>query len=111
MKSLDLIIGSIILLVNIFIGLLITPFKPINITLTSTVIIITVALIHLLRTLKLKDAFKYSLSCLYVFTAIIQYVLCLFVSELTNNWCIVICVLLFAMEVISIIITKFNSKI
>ena len=111
MKYIEIYIGSLILLLNIVIGVIVSSFSLQNIIFTSIVIVTTTILMHILNKLNVKDGFKYSFIILFSFFSVIQYVLCLLSSSnIEDNWNIVICAIIFIFEIILILISKVLSK-
>lgn len=111
MKNIEIYIGSLILLLNIVIGVIVSSFSLQNIILTSFVIVVTTFLMHILNKLKIKDGFKYSYIILFPLFSLIQYTLCLLApSSIKDNWNIIICTIIFIFEFILILISKALSK-
>ena len=112
MKNLTLIIGGIILLLNLVIGVIFSAYKPFNIGLNSAVIVVNTLMLYSLGVAQIKDGFKISLSFLFLITAVIEFILALFVPEtLENNVTLTMLILLFAGQVILYAIAYFVSKI
>ena len=111
MKNIEIYIGSLILLLNVVIGAIVSSFSLQNIIFTSTVIVATTVLMHILNKLNVKDGFRYSFIILFSFFSAIQYVLCLLApSNIEDNWNIVICTIIFIFEIILILTSKARLK-
>lgn len=111
MKNIEIYMGSLILLLNIVLGAMISSFSLQNIILTSIVIVVTTILMHILNKLKIKDGFKYSFIILFPLFSIIQYTLCLLApTSIKNNWNITICTIILFFEIILIILSQTLSK-
>lgn len=111
MKKTVLIVSLVLLVVNLLAGLILSGFKPFNIAFTSIVIVLTGALIYLLRLVPMKDAFVASLSFLFAFAGLIEYILGLLSPErLQDNGFILGAVCLFAVEGIFLAICSITSK-
>jgi len=111
MKKTTIIIATILLVLNLLFGFFLSSYKIFNVGFTSIIIILTGVFVYLLQTIKLKDAFAISLSFLFAFIGIIQFILGL-VSKptLTDNWCVIIAISLLAIECIVLIIGRLTSK-
>ena len=111
MKHLNLIIGGIILLLNVLIGFLVSSYSTFNICLTSGIIILSFAFIETLKYLKLRDAFRISLTFVFAFLLIVCMVLGVLSPETfkDNGYIIAIFVIL-AIEVILLLSARFISQ-
>lgn len=111
MKNIEIYIGSLILILNIVLGAIISSFSLQNIVLTSIVIIVTIILIHIINKLNIKDGFKYSFMILFPLFSIIQYTLCLLApSSIKDNWNIIICTIILFFEIILVTLSQTLSK-
>ena len=111
MKKTVLIATLVLLVVNLLAGLILSGFKPFNIVFTSLVIIITGTLIYLLRIVPMKDAFVVSLSFLFAFFGLIEYILGLLSPErFQDNGFLLGTVCLLAIEGIIMTICSITSK-
>ena len=111
MKNLTYIFTAMLLLVNFLAGLLLSAYEPFNVCFTSIVIVITAVLIGLLRVVKLKDAFAISLSFLFAFLGMVQFVLgCVSPARMEDNGCVIASAVILAFEVIVLLICNLTSK-
>lgn len=111
MKNIEIYIGSLILLLNVVIGAFVSSFSLQNVVFTSSVIVTTTILMHVLNKLNVKDGFKYSFIILFSLFSVIQYALCLLApSKIKDNWNIIICTIIFIFEIILILVSKTLSK-
>lgn len=111
MKKTVIIATIILLVVNLLAGLMLSGFKPFNVAFTSVVIVLTGALVYLLRSIPMKDAFVISLSFLFVFIGLIEYVLGVCAPErFKDNVFALATVCLLAIEGIIITICSIVSK-
>ena len=111
MKKTVIIATTILLVVNLLAGLMLSGFKPFNVTFTSVIIILTGALIYLLRSIPMKDAFVISLSFLFVFIGLIEYILGVLSPEsFKNNGFLLGTICLLALECIVLTICSITSK-
>ena len=106
-----IIIGCCLLITNILLGLLLTNYALFNTCLNSIVIIVTTALIALLDKIYLSTAYKISLSFIFGFIGIIEYI-CGFFSKCTiiDNWIIITDLILLVIQVLILIITNTVSS-
>ena len=111
MKRLNLFIGLLLLVLNVVIGLMMTSYTTFNMILTSGVIVISIALIEILKHIKLKDAFRISLSALFVLFLIINYILGILSPErFQDNGYIIAILIIIAFEMIVLMTTSFVSN-
>jgi hypothetical protein len=112
MRKTVLIIGLLFLVLNIGIGLLISKYLLFNIVLNSAIIVATTILIWLSMIINLKKGFVVSLPFIFAFIGMIQFVLgCISPTNTSDNWYIIIILLLLAFEITMLIITKTVSKL
>ena len=111
MKKGLLIFGIILLISNILIGLIVSSYETFNVCLTSVVIIATTLLLGWLSSSNLKDAFKISLTVLFSFLGLVEFVLGLIApSQFENNWYLVVIIVLIIIESLFLISSKITSK-
>lgn len=106
-----IIIGCCLLITNILLGVLLSKYAIFNICLNSVVIIITTALIALLDKMNLSPAFKISLSYIWGFIGILEYI-CVFFSKctITDNWVIITNLILLLIQILILIVVKSVSS-
>lgn len=106
-----IVITILLLLVNFVAGLLLSAYEPFNVYFTSIVIVITAGLIGLLHAAKLKDAFVISLSFLFSFCGLVQFVLgCVSPPQVEDNGCVIASVVILTFEVVVLLICNLTSK-
>ena len=111
MKKGLLIFGIILLISNILIGLIASSYETFNVCLTSVVIIATTLLLGWLSSSNLKDAFKISLTVLFSFLGLVEFVLGLIApSQFENNWYLVVIIVLIIIESLFVISSSLASK-
>ncbi|MBQ0153867.1 MAG: hypothetical protein KBS70_03675 [Bacteroidales bacterium] len=111
MKHLTLIIGVLLLVLNFVIGLIVSAYDTFNMSVNSGVILITTIFIWLLYKMALRDAYRISLTLLFVVIGIIQFVIgCFMPQQFHDNWVLLIEILCFGFEVLMIIVTNFISN-
>jgi len=111
MKRLILITIIILLVVNALLGLLITAYQSTNVYMNSAVIILSGVVLWIVSAVKLKDAFKYSLTCVFGTLGCFEYVLGFFApTELRNNWFPIMVIALFAIEIIIVLLTNYVTN-
>lgn len=111
MKKGLLIFGLIFLISNILIGLIVSSYETFNVCLTSVVIIATTLLLEWLSSSNLKDAFKISLTVLFSFLGLVEFVLGLIApAQFENNWYLVVIIVLIIIESLFVISSSLASK-
>ena len=111
MKHLNLFIGGILLLLNVLIGVIVSSYSTFNVCLTSGIIILSFALIELLKYLKLRDAFRISLTVIFSFLLIVCMVLGVLSPEsIKDNGYVVAILVILAIEVIILLSARFISQ-
>lgn len=111
MKHLNLIIGGILLVLNVLIGLIVSSYSTFNVCLTSGVIVLSFALIGVLKHAKLRDAFRISLTFIFAFFMIVCLVLGVLSPEtFKDNWYIIAIIIILAIEVIALLSASFVSQ-
>lgn len=111
MKKGLLIFGIILLISNILIGLIVSSYETFNVCLTSVVIIATTLLLGWLSSSNLKDAFKISLTVLFSFLGLVEFVLGhIAPSQFENNWYLVVIIVLIIIESLFVISSSLASK-
>ncbi len=111
MKKGLLIFGIILLISNILIGLIVSSYETFNVCLTSVVIIATTFLLEWLSSSNLKDAFKISLTVLFSFLGLVEFVLGLIApAQFKNNWYLVVIIVLIIIESLFVISSSLASK-
>ena len=99
------------LVLNVIFGLIITSYTPFKVCFSSVAIIVTAILLCLLSIVKLKDAFSISLSFLFAFLGVVQFILgCLSPARFTDNGCLVAALLILAFEISILLICSLTSK-
>ena len=100
-----------ILLINCFAGLVMSDYQWANVGITSAVIIANYLLIMLVCKFEQKDAFKISLSFLFILMAICEFVLgCLAPIKLESNYYLMAIVVLLVIQILMCLLTNLISK-
>jgi hypothetical protein len=104
MKNIFLLGGIIAILMNSLAGIVLTSYPTFNWMLADVNILFSTALIFVLYTRFLDNAFKTAFTFLFLISGLMRYVLSLFAhSELENNWIILLIVGLLLIEVLTFI--------
>ena len=105
-------IGGVFALLNLLIGMIVTAYGSRNIAVTTVIIILTtVILLSVNDSVGLKDGFKVSLYFIIPVIGLIEYFFALFMpNRFTDNWCLIVILILLAFEIIIIILTKSISN-
>lgn len=105
MKRSIFLIGSILVIVNLLLGLIISAYGCINL-IASTVILVLTAVVLLLVNgrMSLKDGYVVSLNILIPIIGLIQYLIAVFMpSRFSNNWGLITLLVLTAIEAILLV--------
>ncbi len=111
MSKLILIIGTLLLLVNTILGLIISSYLPLNWTAVDVVLLINILLLYKISRSQMNIGFKVSLSFIFPFFGIISTILAvLSPQKFKDNYCFVGYVFILFIEVaFYLIATKLKS--
>lgn len=105
------IIGGLALLFNVLLGLLLSHYDYFNMGVNCGIIALNTALLFRVYTFYLRDAFRISLSFLFVLLSIIEIVLgCLMPQKLQDNGSPIACIVLIFIEITLIVVTNILSN-
>lgn len=106
-----IVIGCVLLIFNVLLGMMLSKYALFNMCLNSIVIIVTTASITLLDRTNLSTAYKISLSFIFGSIGIVEYI-CGFFSKstITDNWLIIIDIILLVIQVLILIATTLVSS-
>lgn len=111
MKTVTIIVATIIILFNVVFGFVLTDYTWFNVCFTSIVVIMNTILLCLLDGIKLKTAFSSALYILFSFCAFAEFTLgCLSPEQFENNWYLVSALIIFVSESILLTLSKYISK-
>ena len=111
MKRLSLILGVILLAINAAVCYFLTSAGQNALIVSSIVIAATFLLLYTAHAVSMKDAFKTSLSFLFVFCGIIEYILSFFIrDEIKQNWFLLAIILLLVFQIFFLIICANHGK-
>ncbi len=111
MKNATIIIGGILLLFNIFLGMMLSVYPTFNCILNSCIIIVNVILQIAVSSMPLKDGFKVSLGWLFPLMCILQLIFGLFAPEhFKDNFCVIAILIIFFLQIISLVSAKIVSQ-
>ena len=115
MKKIIVFTTILLIIVNALAGVMISAYPYFNAIATSVTLLLTGGLIYAVAYYPIKDSFRASFTFLFFFIGIILYLLMMFSkSQLQDNWCVTICVVLTAIECIllftAIQISKKNNQ-
>lgn len=92
---------------NLLFWIILSFYGGYNYLISSSVIVITGAMLYILDSISLKDAFKVSLSIMYALAGLLEFVLSLIApNRFVDNWWLIIIIFLMAIEVILLIVTN-----
>jgi hypothetical protein len=110
-KNIVLITGFILLIANLLIGSILSVYPAFNMLLNSGVIIANTVLLYLLSIITLKDGFRISLSFLFSFFGLVEFILGLIAPQrYEDNGYLLAVILIVAFEAIVLVITHLVSK-
>jgi hypothetical protein len=111
MKNITLITGIILTIANLLFGSILSVYPAFNTGLNCGVIIVTTALLYILKSITLKDGYYISLYIIFGILGFIEFVLGLFAPQrYTDNWYLISIILIVAFEAIVLVITNIVSK-
>ena len=111
MKNLSVIIGCLIFLLNIVLFLILSFYPAFNFWLNSGIIAVSTLLLYLVSTIRLKDGFKVSFSCLFPVFSIVELVCGFCASDtLSDNPFVIAILILVIFQVIMLVIASFMSN-
>ena len=106
-----LIIGGLALLFNVLLGLLLSHYDYFNMGVNCGIIALNTALLFCVYTFNLRDAFRISLSFLFVLLSMIEIALgCLMPQKLQDNGCLITSIVLLFIEITLIVVTNILSN-
>lgn len=111
MKNTIFLIGFILFIVNLVIGFIVTAYHFFNIAIISIVVITTTLLLWYLKYINLKEGFYIALTIIFCILSMATCILGVFaLPDFSNNWCIIVMVLIFALKITLLFIVKSISK-
>lgn len=111
MKKSVFLITFILLIVNGLLGLILHTYHPTNVCLNTMVILLSGIVLWTITSTQLKDAFKVSLTSLFVIVGAMEYILGFFAStEWSNNWFAILMIVVLAIEIIIILLTNYVTN-
>lgn len=113
MKKTILILEGLALIVNVLFGLLLSGYSYFNMGVNCGVIALNTALLFGLYQFNIRDAFRITLSFLFVIVSFIEFILgCFMQQQLQDNACLIaILILLFAEVSFFVIVNILSNKI
>ena len=111
MKKTILILGSLALIVNILLGLLLSKYDYFNMGVNCGVIALNSVLLFCLWQFNLRDAFRISFTCLFSILGIAELVLgCLMSQKLEDNGYLIVTIAILFVEIALFVITHITSN-
>ena len=112
MNKASVIIGGILLLFNIFLGMMLSVYPTFNCILNSCIIIVNVALLIAVSSMPLKDGYKVSLSCMFPVMCLLQLIFGFYAPEhFKDNTCAIAILIVFLLQIVLLISAKIVSHI
>ena len=111
MKKMILICGSLALVLNVLLGILLSHYAYFNMGVNCGVIALNTVLLLSLYWLNMRDAFRISFSFLFSFLAIVEIILgCLMPRQLQDNGYQITLIVLLFIEITLILVTYIFSN-
>ena len=111
MKRTILILGGLALIVNVLFGLLLSGYSYFNMGVNCGVIALNTALLFCLYQFNMRDAFRISLSFLFVLVGLIELILgCFMQQKFQDNGYLIAMIVLLFIEIVLIVETKILSN-
>lgn len=111
MKNTILILGSLALVVNVLLGLLLLRYSNFNMEVNCGVIVLNTALLYCLWQFNLRDAFRISLTFLFSFLGITELVLgCFMPQKLEDNGHLIAIIAILFVKIALFVITNIMSN-
>lgn len=112
MKTLSLIIGSLSLILNILLGVMLSFYPAFNMGVNCVVILFNMVLLYALSAIQIRDGFRYSLNVLFIALSLVEFVLGFLTPErFEDNITLILLLLIIISKVALLIITTCVSKI
>lgn len=110
MKTISIIIGSILLLLNVLLGLMLSSYSTFNCALNSGIIILSVIMLCVVSSLKLSDGFRVSFNCLFPVFTLIELICGFLAAERFNdNYYLIAIILLVLLQVVMLVSAGYLS--
>ena len=104
MKSICLFLGGILIAMNLLFGLLLSSYSIFNMWLNTSILAITAAFVLVIHSIRLREAIKISFTILLSVSGFIKLLLGFIAPEhIEDNWCVIGCIILTAIEIIMIL--------
>ena len=99
------------LAINLVAGKILSSYDSFNILANSIVIIVNVILLWFVDVIHMKEGFRVSLSCLFPFLGVIEYLCFIFCdSQLENNGIVIFVMLLILLQIVLLVIADQVSR-
>ena len=106
MKNIYLIIGLLLVLVNSFIGLILTDYQTYNWILSDAIIIVNTLLLQYISRSEINDGFKVSMTLIFPIIGLISFLMSLNLEEkFENNISFIGILILVSLQFVFLIIT------
>lgn len=110
MKNLSIIIGSILLLLNVLFGLMLSNYCTFNWLLNSGIIIVSVVMLYMVSSMGLNDGFRVSFNCLFPMFTFIELICGFLATERFNdNLYLIAIILLVVLQIVMLISASYLS--
>lgn len=108
MKRSIFLIGSILVIVNLLLGLIISAYGCVNLVASTVILVLTAVVLLLINgRMSLKDGYVVSLNILIPIIGLIQYLIAIFMpSRFSDNWGLIMLLVLTVIEAVILVAAK-----
>ena len=111
MNKVILSVASVVIVLNLIVGAIISSYTAFNIAASTIAVVATVVLCLLVSNSSIKDGFKVSLYLLFAIAGAIEFLVAAFMpSHFTDNWWLIAIFVLLALEVTMLIGAAVTSQ-
>lgn len=105
MKKSIIVIGSILFIINLLLGLIISAYGCVNLFVSTAIILLTTIILLVVNDyMRLKDGYKVSLNVIIPIIGTVQFLIGIFMPrQFSDNWGLIAILILTAFEVILLI--------
>lgn len=110
MKTISIIIGSILLLLNVLFGFMLSSYSTFNCLLSSGIIILSAVMLCIVSSMKLRDGFRVSFNCIFPVFFLMELVCGFFAAErFSDNPYLIAIILLVVLQVMMLVSAGYLS--
>lgn len=111
MKNITLLSTILFLVINILAGFIIPSYDEPKVIASCLVLIFNAIMLMILQNISIKTGFRVSLNIMFPFFGILEFCSCCFIHrDLTNNYAVIILLMIIAMHILTLVAVKTNSE-